>query len=189
MCYYDKDKLYSNENITCTNVRQLLQWLPVIQTSESLLPTSPCFICHVSFYLSEQILASFLYICRQLTCFLQSSASSLSNKCSVTNILLVLQYCNTRHIAMLQLCNTWQIKVKWHPCHQGMICSDITDGADILQVWWTVINMLDIQLQSANKGWSSSLKVGHEANYPIHKKTNTLWNVTMSDLNRFACMT
>jgi len=35
---------------------------------------------------------------------------------------------------------------------------------EVLQLWRVTVNILDKQLQTPNKGWSSSLVVGHEAN-------------------------
>jgi hypothetical protein len=54
--------------------------------------------------------------------------------------------------------------VRWVPCHHGMARPQVADGADSLQFWRVVANMLNKQSRTADKGWSSSLGVGRGAN-------------------------
>jgi hypothetical protein len=54
--------------------------------------------------------------------------------------------------------------VKWVPCHHGMACPQVADGGAGLQIRRVAANILNKQSQTAGKGWSSSLGVGHEAN-------------------------
>jgi hypothetical protein len=87
--------LYSDERKypSCTNVKQLLQSVPVIQTADSHPPTLPSahssllpLLLHLLVIYFYIILASFLLIHRQLSCSVQSNISSLSNHCCVSNI-------------------------------------------------------------------------------------------------------
>jgi hypothetical protein len=54
--------------------------------------------------------------------------------------------------------------VKWFPCHHGMAHPRVSDGGDHLQIQRVAANILNKQLWTADKGWSSSLGAGHEAN-------------------------
>jgi hypothetical protein len=40
----------------------------------------------------------------------------------------------------------------------------VADGGDGLQIWGVAANILNKQSRKVDKGWSSSLGVGHEAN-------------------------
>jgi hypothetical protein len=40
------------------------------------------------------------------------------------------------------------------PSHHSMACSWVADGGDSLQIWKVAVNILNKQLQTANKGWS-----------------------------------
>jgi len=46
------------------------------------------------------------------------------------------------------------------PCHNGMACPQVVDGGDGLQIWRVAMNILNKQLQRADKGWSYKLGVG-----------------------------
>jgi hypothetical protein len=46
------------------------------------------------------------------------------------------------------------------PHHHSMTCPQVEDGRDGLQIWIAAVNILNKQLQTANKGWSSSLGKG-----------------------------
>jgi hypothetical protein len=50
--------------------------------------------------------------------------------------------------------------VRWVPCHQDMARPQVADGGDDLQIWRLAANILNNQSRPADKGWSSSLKVG-----------------------------
>jgi len=51
-----------------------------------------------------------------------------------------------------------------------MACHQVVDGEDILQIWKVAVNTLNKQLQTAGKGWSSSLGGLSEGMTPQHKK-------------------
>jgi hypothetical protein len=55
---------------------------------------------------------------------------------------------------------------KWDPCHHGMSCPQVADGADGLQILRVAANILNRQLQTVDRGWFSSLGVGWGANNP-----------------------
>jgi hypothetical protein len=52
----------------------------------------------------------------------------------------------------------------WVPGHHGMARPQLADGGDGLQIWRVAANILNKQSRTADKGWSSSLGVGREAN-------------------------
>jgi hypothetical protein len=54
--------------------------------------------------------------------------------------------------------------VKWVPCHHSMVCPQVANGGDGLQIWKVTVNILNKQSRTANRGQSSSLGVGHGAN-------------------------
>jgi len=45
-----------------------------------------------------------------------------------------------------------------------MACPQVADGGDGLQIWTVATNMLNKQSQTADKGWSSSFRVGKGTN-------------------------
>jgi hypothetical protein len=53
--------------------------------------------------------------------------------------------------------------VKYIHCHHGMACPQAADGGDGLQIWRVAANIFNKQWRTAEKGWSSSLGVGHGA--------------------------
>jgi hypothetical protein len=54
--------------------------------------------------------------------------------------------------------------VRWVSCHHGMVRPQVVVGGDALQLWREAANILIKQLQTADKGWSSSFGVGHGSN-------------------------
>jgi hypothetical protein len=58
------------------------------------------------------------------------------------------------------------LHVRWVPCHHGMVCPQVAVGGDALQVWRVAANVLNKQLWTADKGWSSSFGVGRGTNNP-----------------------
>jgi hypothetical protein len=52
-----------------------------------------------------------------------------------------------------------------------MVCSQVADGGEGLQIGRVAVNVLNKQLQTASKEWSSRLGVGWEANNSYHKKS------------------
>jgi hypothetical protein len=60
-----------------------------------------------------------------------------------------------------QSCSSY---VKWVPCHHGMARPQVADGGDELQIWRAAANILNKQSRTADKGLSSSLGAGREAN-------------------------
>jgi hypothetical protein len=51
-----------------------------------------------------------------------------------------------------------------------MARSQVLDGEDGLQIWRIAVNILNKQLQTTDKGWSSSLGVGSRANISSPQK-------------------
>jgi hypothetical protein len=56
--------------------------------------------------------------------------------------------------------------VKWVHCHHGMARPRVVDRGDGLQIWRIAANILNKQSQTADSGWSSSLRVGRGPNNP-----------------------
>jgi hypothetical protein len=54
--------------------------------------------------------------------------------------------------------------VKWVPCQNGMARPQVADEGEGLQIWSVAANILNKQLRTADRGWSSSLGVGRGAN-------------------------
>jgi hypothetical protein len=50
------------------------------------------------------------------------------------------------------------------PCKHGMARPQVADGGDGVQIWWVAANILNKQSRTADKMWSSSLRVGRGAN-------------------------
>jgi hypothetical protein len=44
-------------------------------------------------------------------------------------------------------------------CHHSMVCPRVVDAGDGLQIWYIAANILNKQLQTADKWWSSSFEV------------------------------
>jgi hypothetical protein len=53
-----------------------------------------------------------------------------------------------------------RLHVKWVLYHHGMARPQVAIGGDGLQVWRVAANILNKQLRTGDKGWSSSLGVG-----------------------------
>jgi hypothetical protein len=66
-------------------------------------------------------------------------------------------------------------QVKWEICHNGMVCRQIADGTEGLQIWMAAANILNKELQTADKEWPSVLWIG--------------WGLTTPYHNRLACYT
>jgi hypothetical protein len=66
------------------------------------------------------------------------------------------------------------LKVRWVPCHNGMARRQVVDGGDTIQLCRAAANILNKQSWTANKGWSSSLVVGHGLTTPNCKKKSLL---------------
>jgi hypothetical protein len=62
-------------------------------------------------------------------------------------------------------CAVWY-HVRWVPYHHGMVRHQAVDRGDGLQLWSMDANILNKQLQTADKGWSPSLRIGSGANNP-----------------------
>jgi hypothetical protein len=54
--------------------------------------------------------------------------------------------------------------VGWVPCHDCMAHAQVADVGDGVKIWRVAANILNKQSRTADKGWSSSLGVGREAN-------------------------
>jgi hypothetical protein len=63
------------------------------------------------------------------------------------------------------------------PFHHGVARAWVVGGGDSLQIWRVVVNVLNKQLWTANKGWSFSMGVGQGANNSL-SKTSLLQDVT-----------
>jgi hypothetical protein len=61
----------------------------------------------------------------------------------------------------LQFCCS---KLNWAPSHHDMGCPQVLDGGNGLQILWVPVNIISKQLQTANKGWYSSIGVEQKAN-------------------------
>jgi len=48
-----------------------------------------------------------------------------------------------------------------------MACPQVAVGGEGLQIWKVAANILNKQVWTADKGWHSSLGVGHRANNPL----------------------
>jgi hypothetical protein len=59
--------------------------------------------------------------------------------------------------------------VMW-ACHNGRARHQVADGGDGLQIWMVAANILNKQLRTAGKGWSSILGLGEGLTPPHHKK-------------------
>jgi hypothetical protein len=64
------------------------------------------------------------------------------------------------------------------PCHHGVARPRVADEGDDIQIWKVVVNTLNKQLRTANKGWASGLGVGRGANNSSSYKHSLLRNVT-----------
>jgi hypothetical protein len=70
-----------------------------------------------------------------------------------------------------------KVHVRWAPCHHGMARPQVADGGDGLQLWREAANILNKQLRTADKGWSSSLGIGRGLTTPLREKISLLRNV------------
>jgi hypothetical protein len=64
----------------------------------------------------------------------------------------------------------------WVPCHHGMVCPQVADGGNGLQIWRVPAKILNKQLRTADKGWSSSLGLGVGLTTTHHKKLSCYEN-------------
>jgi hypothetical protein len=76
--------------------------------------------------------------------------------------------------------------VKWVPCHQGMICPQVLNGGNGLQVWRVAANILNEHLWTAEKDCPSSLWVGLRLT-TLHCLTSAHYEILLrtSDLDEF----
>jgi hypothetical protein len=65
--------------------------------------------------------------------------------------------------------------IKWVPCNHGMMCPKFADRGQGLQIWKVSVNILNKQLQTANKGWSS-IKNQHVTRCYTGPQTWFFWN-------------
>jgi hypothetical protein len=65
------------------------------------------------------------------------------------------------------VCNSGhKFRVRWIPCHNGMARSQVAVGGEGVQICRVAANTLHKQSQAADKGRSSGLGIGCEANNP-----------------------
>jgi hypothetical protein len=57
-------------------------------------------------------------------------------------------------------------QVRLFPYHHSMVNSQVVGGRDGLQLWWMAANIFKKQLQTADKGWLSSLGVEYGGSNP-----------------------
>jgi hypothetical protein len=57
---------------------------------------------------------------------------------------------------ILHKCPHWG-HVRWVPCQHNMAHPQVADKGDALQIWRVATNILNKQLWTADKAWSSSL--------------------------------
>jgi hypothetical protein len=62
--------------------------------------------------------------------------------------------------------------------HDGMARPEVAGAEDGLQMWRVAANILNKQCWTADRGWSSSLEVGHGVNSSLLSKISLLRNVT-----------
>jgi hypothetical protein len=60
------------------------------------------------------------------------------------------------------------------------LCPQIADGGEGLQIWRVAADILNKELQTANKGWSSALGVGHAANNSSPQEISLFQKITRS---------
>jgi hypothetical protein len=81
-----------------------------------------------------------------------------------------------------------------------MVCRQTADGIEGLQIWMAAANMLNKELQTADKEWSSILWIGWGLTIPYHNRlscykmlhraldftlTNKIWSLTLREEHRF----
>jgi hypothetical protein len=66
--------------------------------------------------------------------------------------------------------------VRWVPCHHGMAHPQVADAGDALHLWRVAANILNKQSRTADKEWSSSLRVGRGANKSSPQKNKLVTN-------------
>jgi hypothetical protein len=66
------------------------------------------------------------------------------------------------------------------PVTNGMVCPQVVDGGDGLQIRSVAANILNNLSQTADRRWSSSLGLGRGLTSPHHKTPNLLQNVLKS---------
>jgi hypothetical protein len=59
-----------------------------------------------------------------------------------------------------------------------MVLPQVADGWEAFQIWRITASIVNKQLLSADKGWTSSLGVGHRANNTSQWKLSIAGNVT-----------
>jgi hypothetical protein len=57
--------------------------------------------------------------------------------------------------------------VKCAPCFDGMACPQLAGEGDSLQLWRVAANILNKQLQTTRRVWSSSLRVQQGVNHEV----------------------
>jgi hypothetical protein len=70
--------------------------------------------------------------------------------------------------------------VRWVPCHHGMARPQVADGGDGLRIWRAAANILYKESRAADKGLSSSLRIGARANNSSLQLISLLRKMTRS---------
>jgi hypothetical protein len=69
-----------------------------------------------------------------------------------------------------------------------MVCPQVADGGDGLQIWRVTTNILNKHLRKADDGWSSSLDIERGSNNSSAQQTISLRNITQDlEIGWFHC--
>jgi hypothetical protein len=68
------------------------------------------------------------------------------------------------------------------PCHHGMALHRVAYGGDGLQIWKMAADILNKQLRTEDKGWSSSFGLGRESNEQLLTEKKSLLRNVIQDL-------
>jgi hypothetical protein len=69
-----------------------------------------------------------------------------------------------KHINMDMVVKLWNIYIYIYKTGHDMVHTQVVNGGYGLQIWRVVVNILNKQLWTADKGWSSSLEVEERPN-------------------------
>jgi hypothetical protein len=89
------------------------------------------------------------------------ASSSLTRNCLISTNCFLTKWIHRVTVSKSYLHTT---HVRWVLCRHSMARSRIADGGHDLQIWRVAANILNKQSRTADKGWSSSLRVGRGAN-------------------------
>jgi hypothetical protein len=108
----------------------------------------------ITFLSSKTILKS---MSKKLELSIEFTSTTLAMSGNITGVFLFKVMC--------MLCT----QVRWVSCHHSMVCLQVADGGDGLQILRVAVTILNEQSLTVNKGWSSCLGVGCGANTSLKK--------------------